>query len=96
MEHPEWRAPYAWRYEVDYPGLKAGLVADPSIPEVRDYLAYAINTFCSDYNFNGIKLDFWSYVFDTSYPMMKYREHSGYEWRRWLLTEFRKNLPTDG
>ena len=96
LEHPEWRAPYAWRYEVDYPGLKAGLVADPSIPEVRDYLAYAINTFCSDYNFNGIKLDFWSYVFDTSYPMMKYREHSGYEWRRWLLTEFRKNLPTDG
>ena len=95
-EHPEWRAPYAWRYEVDYPGLKCGVVADPSIPEVREYLAYAINTFCSDYNFNGIKLDFWSYVFDTSYPMMKYREHSGYEWRRWLLTEFRKNLPTDG
>ncbi len=96
LEHPEWRAPYAWRYEVDYPTLKTGMIADPSQPEVRDYLSYAINTFCSDYNFNGIKLDFWSYAFETSYPMLKYREHSGYEWRRWLLTEYRKNLPTDG
>ena len=94
-EHPEWAVDYAWRYK-EYEGIECGMVLDPSIPEVREYLQYAFDKFCYDYNFNGIKLDFWSYVFETSFPMLKNREHSSYEWRRWLLTEIRKRLPTDG
>ena len=93
-EHPEWKVDYAWRYK-EYDGLECSMVLDPSIPEVREYLLYAFNKFCNDYNFSGIKLDFWSFVFETSAPLLKNREHSSYEWRRWLLTEIRKLLPTD-
>lgn len=94
-DHPEWAVDYAWRYK-EYEGVKCNMVLDPSIPEVREYLQYAFDKFCYDYNFSGIKLDFWSFVFDTSASLLKNREHSSYEWRRWLLTEIRKRLPTDG
>ena len=94
-DHPEWMADYAWRYK-EYEGIECSKILDPSIPEVREYLQHAFDKFCHDYNFSGIKLDFWSFVFETSAPMLKNREHSSYEWRRWLLTEIRKRLPTDG
>ena len=94
-EHPEWKVDYAWRYR-EYEGYDCGMVLDLSLPEVREYLQYAFDKFCYEYNFSGIKLDFWSYVFETSAPLLKNREHSSYEWRRWLLTEIRKRLPTDG
>jgi hypothetical protein len=95
QEHPEWGVDYGWRYK-EYEGYISGLVLDPSIPEVREYIQYALDKFCYEYNFNGIKLDFWSYVFETSAPLLKNKEHSSYEWRSWVLTEIRKRLPTDG
>ena len=94
-EHPEWQVDYAWRYK-EYENIECNRILDPSLPDVRDYLQYAFDKFCHDYNFSGIKLDFWSYVFETSAPLLKNREHSSYEWRRWLLSEIRKRLPTDG
>ena len=94
-EHPEWFIDYAWRYK-EYENLVCHVVLDPSVPEVQEYLKYALDKFCYEYNFSGIKLDFWSYAFETSAPLLKNREHSAYEWRSWLLSEARKRLPTDG
>ena len=95
QEHPNWGVDYGWRYK-EYEGYKIGLILDPSIPEVREYIKYALDKFCYEYNFNSIKLDFGSYVFETSAPLLKNKEHSSYEWRSWVLTEIRKRLPTDG
>ena len=88
-EHPEWFCNYDYRVPDSAP-------LDVSRPEVREYLCRALDTFFYDYGFEGTKHDFWSYAYEDSHDLLKNKEHSGYEWRRWYLQEVRKRLPDDG
>lgn len=88
QEHPQWFIDYTYRVENTQP-------LDVSQPEVRDYIEFAFKKMCQSYGFESVKLDFWSYAFEDSHNLYKYKEHSGYEYRRWILSTLRNCLPHD-
>ena len=88
VEKPEWRADYDFRLP-DY------MVLDVSNPEVRAYMEKALDCFFKEFGFEGMKHDFWSYAFEDSHDLLKFKKHSGYEWRYWWLSEIRKRIPDD-
>ena len=69
---------------------------DFSVKEGRDYMQKALDTFLGDWAYESVKLDFWSYQFETSGDFMRGKEKSGFEWRDWFGNEIRKRLPLDG
>ncbi len=86
-EHPEWFIDYDYR-------VKDSAPLDPTIPEAREYMTYALDTLLLDYGFEGVKQDFWSYAFEDSHDLFNGpHDHSGFEYRDWWLKEFRKRLP---
>ena len=88
-DHPEWFIDYDYRVESSAP-------LDPSKAEVRKYMTYALDKLITEYGFDGVKQDFWSYAFEDSNDLYRgERERSGYEMRDWWLKEFRKRLPQD-
>ncbi len=87
-EHPEWFC--------KYDRLKRTQPLDVSIPEAREYMTSALDTLISDYGFEAVKHDFWSYAFEDSGALYKNKDKSGYEYRTWWLQELRKRLPKDG
>lgn len=88
-ENPQWFIDYTYRTENTEP-------LDVSQPEVRRYMKYAVEKLCLEYGFDGVKHDFWSYAFEDSHNLYKYKDHSGYEYRRWWLRTIRDCLPGDG
>ena len=89
QEHPEWFMDYSYRVTHTEP-------LDVSQPVVREYIEKAMHTLCREYGFDAVKHDFWSYAFEDSHDLYKYRNKSGYENRRWWLTTIRNQLPRDG
>lgn len=88
QERPEWFIDYDYR-------VKASAPLDVSQSEVRQYIEKALDYFFRECGFEGMKHDFWSYAFEDSHDLLKNKEASGYEWRRWWLQEIRKRLPDD-
>ncbi len=86
--------------------VKNSGLLDVSKPEVREYMQKAVKVLVNKYGFDGVKLDFWSYPFETSsgcFPLRKttkdaysIKNQSGYEYRRWWLDTIRQTLPGDG
>lgn len=88
-EHPEYFINYDYRIDTTAP-------LDPSIPEVREYMTYALDTLITEWGFDSVKHDFWSYAFEDSTPLLKNHDKSGYEWREWWTYEIRRRLAKDG
>ena len=88
-EHPEWFIDYTRRVTDTEP-------LDVSIPEVSQYMKRAIEVLLSEYGFEGIKHDFWSYAFEDRFDLLKYKNKSGYEHRKWWLKTICDNIPEDG
>ncbi len=88
-EHPGWFVDYSVR-------LPRSAALDVSIPCVRDYMLYAVDTLITEYGFDGVKHDFWSYAFEASDDLLSFKDRSGYEYRHWWCDEIRKRLPADG
>lgn len=88
-EKPQWFIDYTYRTENTEP-------LDVSQPEVREYMKGAIEKLCVEYGFDGVKHDFWSYAFEDSHDLYKYKDKSGYEYRSWWLGTIRSCLPGDG
>ena len=89
QEHPEWFIDYSLRVDTSSP-------LDVSIPEVRDYMTHALDVLITEYGFEGVKHDFWSYAFEDSSPLYRIKKESGYFYRDWWLKEMRKRLASDG
>ncbi len=70
-------------------------VLDVSNPETRDYMTHALDVLITDYGFEGVKHDFWSYAFEVSEDLLANKNKSGYEYRDWWCKEVRKRLPGD-
>lgn len=88
-EHPEWFMDYSFRVEKTQP-------LDVSQEVVREYMLQALDTLILEYGFEAVKHDFWSYAFEESHDLYHYKTTSGYENRRWWLSELRKRLAPDG
>ena len=88
-EHPEWFIDYSYRVKKSQP-------LDVSLPEVREYMTHALDVFVTEFGFEAVKHDFWSYAFEDSNVEYRRHEASGYQWREWWLKEMRKRLPRDG
>jgi len=88
-KHPDWLIEYSYRIPDASP-------LDISLSEVREYICKALDFFTKEGGFEGIKLDFWSYAFEDSHPLLRGKKKSGYQWRRWFLEEIRKRIPSDG
>lgn len=88
-EHPQWFIDYSSRIPDSSP-------LDVSIPQVRQYISYALDKFFAEDGFEGVKLDFWTYAFEDSHDLLKNKDRSGYEYRKWWLEEIRKRLPKGG
>ena len=89
QEHPEWFIDYSYRVGYSSP-------LDVSLPEVRDYMIFALDKLITEYGFEAVKHDFWSYAFEDSCDLHRNHKASGYEWRDWWLKEVRKRIAPDG
>lgn len=89
QDHPEWFCDYSYRITNSSP-------LDVSLPEVREYMCHALDVLISEGGFEGVKHDFWSYVFEDSHPLLRRHDKSGYEYRAWWTREIRKRLAPDG
>ncbi|MBO4632599.1 MAG: alpha-galactosidase [Lentisphaeria bacterium] len=89
QEHPEWFIDYTYRVKCSQP-------LDVSLPEVREYMTHAIDVLCTEYGFEAVKHDFWSYAFEDSNAQYHRHDASGYQWREWWLKEIRKRIARDG
>ena len=89
QEKPEWFIDYTYRVDWTQP-------LDVSQEQVREYMCYALDKFVSEYGFEGIKHDFWSYAFEDRHDLLKNKDKSGYEYREWWHKELRKRLPNYG
>lgn len=85
----DWYIDYSYRMKNSHP-------FDFSVPEVRDYMQKSLDTFLGDWAYESVKLDFWSYQFETSGDFNRGKQRSGFEWRNWFSNEIRKRLPDDG
>ena len=88
-DHPEWFIDYSYRVGTSSP-------LDVSQEVVRDYIKHALDTLLTEYGFEGVKHDFWSYAFEDSHNMLKNKDQSGYFYRDWWLKEIRRRLDDDG
>ena len=88
-EHPEWFIDYTYRIGKSEP-------LDVSLPEARGYMTHALDVLCTEYGFESVKHDFWSYAFEDSNAQYHDCSRSGYERRDWWLKEVRKRLARDG
>ncbi len=88
-DHPDWFVDYSYR-------VKTAKVLDISKPEVREYMRKALDVLLTESGFEGMKHDFWSYVFEDSHALLERHDKSGYEWRTWWLREVRRRLSTTG
>lgn len=89
QEHPEWFCDYSMRMESESP-------LDPSIPEARKYMTHALDVLMTEYGFDGMKHDFWSFAFEESHPLLHRKSKSGYYYREWWMKELRKRIASDG
>lgn len=88
-EHAEWFIDYSYR-------ITSFRILDVSLPEVRAYMTRALDRLVADAGFEGVKLDFWSYVFEDRHDLLADRHRTGHEWRSWWTGELRDRLPGDG
>lgn len=88
-DHPDWFIDYSYRTQTVQ-------VFDVSKPEVRAYMLKALDALLSEPGFEGMKHDFWSYVFEDSHIRLANTDLSGYEWRTWWLQEVRRRLAPTG
>lgn len=88
-EKPEWFCNYDHRVTASAP-------LDISQPEVWKYMLDALDMLLMEFGCEGMKHDFWSYVFEESMPLFANHCYSGYEYRRNWLVEIRKRLSSDG
>ncbi len=88
-DHPEWFSDYTFRVKHTQP-------LDVSIPVVREFMEHALDVLITEYGFDGVKHDFWSYAFEESHSLYKNKTESGYFYRKWWLNAVRKRLSDDG
>lgn len=88
-EKPEWFCDYSFRLTDQSP-------LDVSKPVVRDYITHALDVLLTEYGFDAVKHDFWSYAFEDSHDLLANKTESGYYYRDWWLKEMRRRLPSDG
>lgn len=88
-EHPEWFIDYTYRIDWTQP-------LDVSQEPVREYMCRAIDALLTEYGFEGVKHDFWSYAFEDKHDLLKNKDKSGYEYREWWLSQMRSRLPSYG
>lgn len=88
-EHPDWFIDYSIRMTNRSP-------LDVSQSPVREYMEKAVDILCREYGFEGVKQDFWSYAFEDSHDLYKYKNKSGYEYRKWWLDKIRSVISEDG
>lgn len=98
-QHPEWilrdesGRPIAWGKEDQ--GVGQTGVLDPSRAGVRDYLERLCTILFDQFGFEGLKLDFSSFAFESK--RVRFAEGgTGLHWRRWLADMVRRHLPADG
>lgn len=89
VDHPDWFCDYSIRLDRQAP-------LDVSKPEVREYITHALDVLLTEYGFDAVKHDFWSYAFEDSHDLLSDKTQSGYYYRDWWLKEMRRRLPSDG
>lgn len=68
---------------------------DPSVPAVREFFEYCLDTIVHTWGFEGLKLDFFSYLFDHHDAVFRHGG-TGPAWKRWLLARVRRALGPAG
>jgi hypothetical protein len=71
-------------------------ILDLSVPAVRKYIEHVCKTVFSDWGFEGIKLDFFSFMFQVRRARFRNGGRTAAQYLAWLADTFRKYLPTDG
>ena len=90
-EHPEWLL-----LDTDGKRVDVGhFLLDPSVPEARQFMERCLHTITSVWGFTGIKVDFYSYMFD--FPRARFRNGgTGVSWKRWLHHLVRSSVGPEG
>ncbi len=91
-EHPEWLVRNAKGEPIDDVGH---LMLDASVPEVRAFIERCIHTIVKVWGFEGIKVDFYTYMFDHADAVFR-NGGTGVAWKRWLHRVVRQALGPKG
>ncbi|MCK6487075.1 MAG: alpha-galactosidase [Planctomycetes bacterium] len=85
-DRPDWFLDYSYR-------VPKRRILDISRADVREYLVRALDRLVAAPGLGGVKLDFWSYVFEDRHDLLEGEERTGGEWRAWWFGELRRRLP---
>ncbi len=91
-DHPDWIAVGHDGKPIPFVG---DLHPDYSVPEARQFVQRTLQTVIHQWGFEGIKLDFFSWAFD-SFDVVYRNGGTSVQWRRWLLEMIRKELGPRG
>ncbi len=77
-------------------GHQSHVLPDISLPAVRGQIENVFKLCFQQWGFEGVKIDFYSNLFDN--PKIRYQnpERSGAELKRWFFGTLRKYLPSNG
>nr|MBA3710284.1 hypothetical protein [Planctomycetota bacterium] len=102
-DHPDWvllddmGRPFTYRSSFAGGGDGMDLrVLDPSVPAVRAYVEHLCATVFGVWGFEGVKLDFFTFAFQSRRVRYRYPGKTAPFYQRWLVDTFRKHLPKDG
>jgi hypothetical protein len=96
-EHPDWILLDETGNQYVFPHLFGGTaVLDPSVPEVMEYLNSMAAMVFGEWGFEGVKLDFSTFAFNSKRARYRFPGSTGVELRHKLEGIFRKHLPEDG
>lgn len=91
-QHPEWLL----YLEDDRRFLAKTAWLDYSQPEVRDHARRSWETIYRDWGYDGLKLDFWTEMFEVPYLRFRNTERTAIEWRNQFLQDIHELVPVDG
>jgi hypothetical protein len=90
-EHPEWLLRDRGGRPIDV----GHLLLDASVPDVREFLERCIRVIVRRWGFEGIKVDFYTYMFDHPDAVFRHGD-TGVAWKRWLHRLVRQTLGPHG
>lgn len=90
-EHPDWILADKNESRLDV----GHLMLDYSLPEVRDFLELCVRKITQEWGFQGIKLDFFSWMFEHPDACFR-RGGTGLEWKRQFVGMIRSHLGPQG
>ena len=91
-QHPDWLLKLSGKKQF----IKPTAWLDYSLPEVREHTRLCWQTIFRDWGYDGLKLDFWTEMFEVPDIQFQNRTHTAIELRNQFLSDVAEFVPESG